>query len=259
MSTHMKKLFLLYSGIVLLSIWGGIGTAVAAGMIEAVFNPANFSNPLDINNPYWFLVPGTTFTYRSVGVGQCEVNDVEVTDVTVLVAGVNTRQVHDQVWEDDNCNGGRDFLSEDTLDWYAQDNDGNVWYLGEATAEYCDRDQPQIACSTEGSWMAGVDGATPGFAMLANPTPGTFYRQEFLAGEAEDMAKVLRTNATVVLIFDNAIDLDHYTGCLKTKEWSALERGAVENKYYCPGVGLVLINGLKSQTVRTELVEISGP
>ncbi len=136
---------------------------------------------------------------------------------------------------------------------------GNVWYLGEDTAEYCDRDHPDVVCSTEGSWTTGVDGATPGFLMLADPTPGTSYPQEFLAGEAEDMAKVLRTNAAVSLTFDNTIDPDEYTGCLKTKEWSPLERGTVENKYYCPGVGLVLTRELKSGTVREELVNVSGP
>lgn len=257
MSTHIKKLFLLCSGMILLGVSGG--TAVAGGRVEAIFDPANFSNPIDIDNPYWPLVPGTTFTYRSVGHGECQVNDVQVTGVTPVIAGVMTRQVHDQVWEDDDCDGGRDFQSENTLDWYAQDDDGNVWYLGEDTAEYCDRDHPDVVCSTEGSWTTGVDGATPGFLMLADPTPGTSYPQEFLAGEAEDMAKVLRTNAAVSLTFDNTIDPDEYTGCLKTKEWSPLERGTVENKYYCPGVGLVLTRELKSGTVREELVNVSGP
>ncbi len=257
MNTPIRKLFLLCSVMFLLSISGG--ATLAGGRIEAVFNPANFLDPTNINNPYWFLVPGTTFTYRSVGGGECQVNDVKVTNVTVQINGIETRQVHDQVWEDDDCDGGRDFRSEDTLDWYAQDNDGNVWYMGEDTKEYCDRANPQLVCSTEGSWTAGINGATPGFIMLANPTPGVSYRQEMLEGEAEDMAKILRTNATVSLTFDNAIDPDEYTDCLKIKEWTPLERGVVANKYYCPNVGLILDIDLKSQTVRTELVGVSRP
>ena len=257
MSAPMKMLFFLCSVMILLGISGM--TVAAGGTIEPDFNPVDFSNPLDINNPFFPLVPGTTFTYRSVGADECQVNDVQVTDVTPVIDGVMTRQVHDEVWEDDDCDGGRDFLSEDTLDWYAQDDDRNVWYLGEDTASYCDRDHPAMVCSTEGSWTAGVDGAEPGFVMLADPTPGTSYSQEYLEGEAEDMAKILRTNATVDLTFENQINPDEYMGCLKTKEWSPLERGAIEHKYYYPGVGLLLINELQSGTVRTELVNISGP
>jgi hypothetical protein len=257
MRTPMKTLLVLGSGVFLLGLSGG--TARAGGTIEPVFDAANFSNPTVIDNPYWPLVPGTTFTYHSVAKDECQVNDITVTDVTPLIAGIMTRQVHDQVFEDDDCDGGRDFLSEDTLDWYAQDDDGNVWYMGEDTAEYCDRNDPNKVCSTEGSWTAGVDGAEPGFVMLADPTPGTSYSQEYLEGEAEDMAKILRTDAPVSLIFNNELDQDEYPGCLKTKEWSPLEAGAVEHKYYYPGVGLVLINELQGGTVRTELVNISGP
>jgi hypothetical protein len=257
MSTHIHSLLVLGSGMVLVSLAGR--PAAAGGMLEPVFNPANFSSPTTIDNPYWPLVPGTTFTYHSLADDECEVNDVHVTDATPIIAGILTREVHDEVWEDDDCDGGRDFRAEDTLDRYAQDDEGNVWYMGEDTAEYCDRDHPDMVCSTEGSWEAGVDGALPGFVMLADPIPGISYPQEFLEGEAEDMAKVLRTNASVSLIFDNQIDPDDYEGCLKTKEWSPLEKGVVEHKFYCPGVGLVLIHELKSKTVREELVNLSGP
>jgi len=257
MNTYLHRLLVFCSGIILLSLSGG--TASAGGMLEPVFNPADFSNPTVIDNPYFPLVPGTIFTYRSITEDECEVNDVTVTNVTPVIAGILTREVHDEVWLDDDCDGGRDFRSEDTLDRYAQDDEGNVWYMGEDTAEYCDRDEPNLVCSTEGSWEAGVDGGEAGFLMLADRTPGTSYPQEFLEGEAEDMAKVLRTDAAVSLTFDNQIDPDDYEGCLKTKEWSPLETGVVEHKYYCPGVGLVLINELKSKTVRVELVNIAAP
>jgi hypothetical protein len=251
----LKPLSLLGAALLLSGLLGG--AARAGGRIDIPFDAANFSDPTNIDNPYFFLVEGTTFVYRSMAEDECEVNDVAVTAVTPLIAGVTTREVHDQVWADDDCDGGRDFLAEDTLDWYAQDDDGNVWYLGEDTKEYCDRDHPAMVCSTEGSWTGGVDGE-PGIVMLANPTPGTSYQQEF-ADEAQDMAKVLRINAEVVLTFDNAIDPDEYDGCLKTKEWSPLERGVVEHKYYCPGSGLLLINEFPGGTVRTELVDVVGP
>ena len=261
MKPTLNTLTVLAGGILVFGLAGS--TAYAGGSLEPVFDPANFPSPPnlnDIDNPYWPLVPGTTFTYRSVADDECQVNDVTVTDVTPVIDGIVTREVHDQVFEDDNCDGSRDFLSEDTLDRYAQDNDGNVWYLGEDTAEYCDRSQPNMVCSTEGSWTAGVEGAEPGYVMLADPTtPGLSYPQEYLEGEAEDMAKILRTDAPVSLVFDNQLDQDEYPSCLKTKEWSPLEHGAIEHKYYYPGVGLVLINELQGGTVRTELVGISGP
>jgi len=82
------------------------------------------------------------------------VNPVHVTDVTPLIAGVMARQVHDPVYEDDDCDGGQDFLSEDTLDWLARDMDDNIWYFREHTKESCNREQPDMVCSTEVSVVA---------------------------------------------------------------------------------------------------------
>jgi len=146
--------------------------------------------------------------------------------------------VHD--WE--TVNGE---LSEDTYDWYAQDNNGNVWYFGEDTTEYLD----DGTTSKEGSWEAGVDGAEPGIVMLAEPIPGTSYRQEYYEGNAEDMGKVLRLNARV------AVEYGDFDDCLKTKEWTSLDPGVIEHKYYAPGVGLVLVKELKGTTVRVELID----
>jgi hypothetical protein len=253
MNTQVKC-FALLGTVILLS--GADTVAYAGSQIDTSFESANFSaNSAVIDNHYWPLPEGTTFFYRSVGKDGCQVNPVQVTDTTPEIAGVTTRQVHDQVYEDDDCDGGQDFLSEDTLDWYAQDRDGNIWYFGEDTKEYCNREQPDVVCSTEGSFVAGENGAAPGIVMLANPAPGDFYQQEF-AEDAQDMAKVLRLNADVTLTYPNQIDPDEYSECLVTKEWSPLETGAIEHKYYCPGTGLVLINELQGGTVRTELVDV---
>jgi hypothetical protein len=238
--------------------------AQAGGLVTISFHADNFSSPLTIDNPYWPLVKGTAFVYRSVSEDECEVNDVEVTSKTKLIAGVRTREIHDRVWADDDCDGGRDVLLENTLDWYAQDDDGNIWYFGELTGEATDTCVPINPgdCNSAGSWTAGEDvagvgsPAEAGIIILANPTPGDVYQQEFYAGEAEDLGQVLQLDATVSLALDNTLATDAYADCLKTKEWSPLERGAIEHKYYCPGVGLVLIEALKGKTVRTELVDI---
>ena len=256
MNTHGKRLTGLVT-VILLFDTGAV--AYAGGKVDTTFNKINFSanSSATIDNPYWPLPAGTTFTFRTVAKDGCQVNPVEITDVTPVIDGITTRQVHDQVFEDDNCNGSRDFLSEDTLDWYAQDTAGNIWYFGEDTKEYCNRDHPDVVCSTEGSFLAGVNGAAPGIIMLANPSPGDSYQQEFAEG-AQDMAKVLRLNADVTLTFPNQIDPDEYSGCLVTKEWSPLEPGAIEHKYYCPGTGKgLLLDDEFHPATHTELVDIT--
>jgi hypothetical protein len=148
--------------------------------------------------------------------------------------GVKCREIADKVYVDG-------FLEEDTLDWFAQDELGNVWYFGEDTREL---DQAGNVVSTEGSWEAGVDGALPGILMEARPRVGDTYRQEFYPGVAEDMATVLALNKTVKVPFGTFRD------CLQTKEFTPLEPGQFESKYYAYGVGFirsVLVKGGKEE------------
>jgi hypothetical protein len=200
----------------------------------------------------------------------CEINYVWVKDSAgPVIQTLPTREVQDWVYADDNCDGQIDtvedeetglpvpVLLENTLDWYAQDTAGNLWYMGEHTEEYSCTSSPEPGCtSLEGTWSANIqEGSLPGIIMLADPSNGDFYQQEYDADNAEDMAKVLRLNARVELTFDHTATLeDEYEGCLKTKEWSPLEIGVVEHKYYCDGLFL-LGNELQGGTVRTELVD----
>lgn len=236
---------MLLSAVILLGFSIGV---VQAGPCELPdFESDNFSNPTIINNPYWPLVPGTTFVYEPVPNEDNVVNTITVTDgiktITVDGESIDCRVVYDVETVDG-------VLTEETYDWYAQDNAGNIWYCGEDTLEYL----PEGGTSTEGSWEAGVDGALPGYLILAEPRPGICYQQEYYEDVAEDRAKVLRLNAKVSLETD-----DFFEDCLATKEWSQLEPGNVEHKYYAEGVGLVLIEELKEKSVRVELVEIIEP
>jgi hypothetical protein len=243
--------------------------AKAGGRIDIPFDAQNFTHSLDIDNPYFPLVPGTTFVYRTASGNDCEVDDFEVTSKTKMIAGVVTREIHDRVWEDVDCNGTRGALLEDTLDWHAQDDAGNVWYFGEFTNQATPGcTPPGQVCDTSGSFEAGADvagigtDAKAGIIMLAHPRPGDSYTQEFYEGEAEDQGKVMRLNAKVSLTLDNEIDPDKYTRCLDTKETSPLERGVVEHKVYCKGIngtdaGVVLIKEHHGKTVRTELVDVT--
>jgi hypothetical protein len=242
----MKKLAICLSSIIAVVMLLGFSIGVVqAGPCELPdFASASFSDPLIINNPYWSLVPGTTFVYKPVPNEDDVVNTITVTsDTKTITVGDKTIKAV-VVYDVETVDG---LNSEETLDWYAQDNEGNVWYLGEDTKAY---DEPGlISFSTEGSWEAGVDGALPGYVMLADPRQGISYQQEYYEDEAEDRAKVLRLNATVTL--ENGVS---YENCLVTKEWTPVEPGNVEHKYYKEGVGLVLIEELKGKTVRVEPV-----
>jgi hypothetical protein len=171
-----------------------------------------------IDNPYWPLAPGTHWSFRS----QEERTETTVTPDHRLVMDVSTVVVHDQVFN------GSD-LVEDTFDWYAQDAAGNVWYLGEDTTSY--EDNP--AGDHAGSWEAGVAGAQPGVVMLADPLPGDVYRQEFKAGEAEDIAMVRRLGAKL------KVPAGSYGDVLVTEEWTPLEPDIIELKYYAKGIGVI--------------------
>lgn len=137
-------------------------------------------------------------------------------------------------------------IVEDAYDWFAQDKDGNVWYMGEDSKEYEDG---QVV-STEGSWEANVDGAKPSIIMEADPQVGDSYRQEYYKGEAEDMGEVVSLNESVTVPYGT------YDNCLQTKEWTPLEPDVLEYKYYAPDVGPVLEVSVDSGE-RVELVDIS--
>jgi len=225
-------------------------TSASAALLQIPFDPANFTPGQAIDNLYLPFIPGTDFVYSSQTQDGCEVELVSVTaqtksDFPGQYGSIVATAVRDRSWLDAGCSG--DFtLSEDTIDWYAQDNQGNVWYMGEATTAW---DDPAQCPSTTGSWEAGVNGAEPGIVMLANPGAGLAYQQEFLQDVAENRAQVLRTHARV------STQAGTFEDCVVTKEWSPLERGAIEHKSYCPdGGGLVLIEEFKGGVVRTELI-----
>ena len=204
--------------------------------------PDAFASAVD--NPLLPLVPGTTRVYESESDEGVEETVVQVTHDTKVILGVTATVVRDRVYLDGD-------LIEDTFDWFAQDSDGNVWYLGEDSCEF----EEGECVSTEGSWEAGVDGAEAGIVMWADPGAhvGKTYRQEFYEGEAEDMAKVLRLNVSVDVPYGS------FTACLETMDWSPLEPGAREHKLYCPGIGLVLEVSPSGGRSRNELTEVTGP
>jgi hypothetical protein len=195
----------------------------------------------EIDNRWWPMEPGTRWTYRELDEEGKELRVVvTVSSETKEIAnGVVARIVRDTVTEDGE-------LVEDTFDWYAQDGDGNVWYLGEETAEFEDGE----VASTEGSFEAGVDGALPGIAIPGEPEPGLRYRQEYYEGEAEDNGEILGTNEQA------QVPAGLYREALLTKDTTALEPDVLEYKLYAPGIGPVLALGISGGSGREELVEM---
>jgi len=230
--------------------------AVAGGgaPIQPEFRLVNFHAPLVIDNIFSPMQPGTGAVFHELEDGECKVNDVVVTAAVKrhfhgAYAGLAARAVSDKVWADPACDGKRGTLLEDTIDWFGQDNGGNVWYFGENTIEYLfdDAGHP-IGATREGSWQAGTDGARAGIVMFEHPVAGTFYRQEFSAGVADDAALIEKVDVRI------ATPLGRFRECIKTRETTALSPGDVEYKLYCKNIGLVRV---ESPTVHggAELVQ----
>jgi hypothetical protein len=215
--------------------WTGTG-ALPQSSEKVTLDPADFTT--DIDNAYWPMASGSTWVYRETDQqGVAQRVDVTVTDETKMVMGIEARVIHDVVTQ----NGQ---VVEDTLDWYAQDKAGNVWYLGEDTKEY----ENGKVVSTEGSWEAGVDGAQPGIIMPAQPEPGVTYRQEYYSGQAEDAAAILSATEWVQVTFGS------FRHVLLTKDFTPLQPEILEYKFYARDVGPVLVLGVSGGATREELV-----
>ena len=209
-----------------------------------LIDPANFTHSTVIDNPYFPLPLGMTFVYEGTVTEEpsgFEHVDFIVTHATRVILGVTCVEVHDKR----QLNGK---LLEDTRDWFAQDDAGNVWYFGENTTLIDERGLP---IDLSGTWTAGEGGAQPGIIMEAHPAIGDFYRQEFLLGEAEDLAEVSSLTETVNVPYPPGTFHD----CLKTTESAPIAPGDVSPKFYYPGVGNLLTvepNGDRSELIRIE-------
>ncbi|MGZ4307882.1 MAG: hypothetical protein ACXVRG_00870 [Gaiellaceae bacterium] len=182
-----------------------------------------------VTNPWFPLLPHSSWVYSGVKDGKPSRDVVSITGRTRTIDGARCIAVADKLYL-----GGK--LEERTTDWYTQDRHGNVWYYGENTAELYPSGKVK---TTEGSWTAGVNGAEPGIFMYASPKVGQSAWQEYLKGQAADHFQVLRLGAHVSVPYRTT------GGALLTKEWTPLEPGVLDHKFYVRGVGTVL-----EQTVR---------
>jgi hypothetical protein len=192
----------------------------------------------NVTNAWFPLQMGSVYRYRGVKDGEPSREVMTVTHRRRTIDGARCVVVADLLYL-------RGKLEERTRDYYTQDADGNVWYFGEDTAEL---DAKGRAKTREGTWHAGVDGAKPGIFMYAHPSVGQSARQEYLKGQAEDHFQVLRRDVAVRVPFKA------FPGALLTKEWTPLEPGVIDHKYYARGIGTVLEQTVKGGDERNELV-----
>ena len=218
-----------------------IGNAIEASSSYApVLDPANFVSVID--NPYFPLPVGRTLVYQGVKEGQTQIDTVTVTNQTKVILGITTTVVSDVATHDGT-------VLERTFDYYAQDKQGTVWYLGEDTTSFRANGRPD----TSGSFQAGVRGAQPGIIMEANPQIPDAYRQEFLPGEAEDTAWVVELGGTVTVPYGKL------RNTLVTLEATRIEPGSYDQKIYAPGIGIVQELALTGTPESAALVSVSGP
>jgi hypothetical protein len=204
-----------------------------------VLDPASFVTAID--NPYFPLPVGRTLVYTGVKDGQTQTDTVTVTDQKKTILGITATVVSDIATHDGT-------VLEKTFDFYAQDAEGNVWYLGEDTTHFL----PNGKADTSGSFLAGVDGAQPGIIMEANPQIPDAYRQECYAGQAEDTAWVVSTRGSVSVPYGKVRNV------LTTLESTRLEPGAYDEKIYAPGIGIVSEQSLTGPNEFAQLVSVSG-
>jgi hypothetical protein len=208
---------------------GATGVAAVAGAgTPPKIDPGSFGSSVD--NPWFPLRPGTTYVYRGVKDGKRAKDVLTVTHKKKRILGVRTTVVHDRLY----LNGK---LAEKTTDWYAQTRRGDVVYFGEATTAL---DRHGRLTDTEGSWQAGFDGARAGIFMPARPKVGQEFQQEFYRGHAEDHFRVVVKAGPF----------------MRTREWTPLEPGVIDAKYYVRGVGTVREAAVKGGDEHLDLVSV---
>jgi hypothetical protein len=212
---------------------GGSQAPAALAAIRTAFDPRDFgADSATVTNQWMPWITGTRTMHKGSFKGIPQVVQALVSDQTKVIDGVTSRMVDDK----DIDNGQ---MVEETSDYYAQDRQGNVWYMGEMTTHYV---EGQLTDHAD-TWFAGQKGALPGIIMYADPHTQLgkpAYQQEYAPNYAEDMGQVKAFNQSV------CVPLKCFGNALQIEEHSRLDPGILEEKYYVAGLGLirsVIVNG----------------
>ena len=211
------------------------------------FDPSNFDSSTEITNKWMPMQPGTQWVYEGTAVDEEGNNfarriEFTITDLTKEINGVRTVVA----WIVDYNN---DEVIEKEVAFYAQDNDSNVWYLGEHPEEFADGkfvDAP--------TWIAGLEDARAGIKMMAEPQVGTakYFQGWGPAVEWSDYGRIEKMGR------EPCVPVDCYKDVLVIAEASLKEAGAAQFKYYVPNVGEVRVNwgGQDATQEALELVKL---
>lgn len=206
------------------------------------FNVANFANSTDINNQWMPMKPGTKWVYEGKALDDSGTNidrriEFTVTDLTKEIDGVRTVVG----WIEDLNNGE---VNEKEIAFYAQDNSGNVWYFGEHPEDY--QDGSFIEAPT---WIAGFQNSMPGIEMMANPHVGLpdIYQGWGPAVDWSDFAHVDQMGQ------ESCVPVDCYKDVLVNAEANLTEQGAIQLKYFAPGVGEIRVGWRGNDETKEEL------
>lgn len=204
--------------------------ALAADPTLPPFDPANFATSMA--NPYFPLQLGQSHAFT--GTREAEGKTIVETAVMSVVGagpeilGVTTMVLLDEAFDDG-------LIVERTFDYFAADEDGNVWYFGEDVTNFRYDDAGKLTgTDSESAWRAGVNDALPGIIMPAAPAVGlSLYQEHAPAEEAMDYAEFLSLDAEVTG------PAGTFTGVIKTFEGSTSDPELREFKYWAAGYGLI--------------------
>ena len=206
-----------------------------------IFDHANFDDPTLIDNEWLPMTPGTRLVYEGTTNEDNELLRhqviITVTDLTKVIDGIKTLVS----WDQDFSEGE---LVEAELAFFAQDNDGNVWRMGEHPEEYENGvfvDAP--------TWMAGVNGATAGISMLSSPVVGMLSYAQGLSADVEffDRGRVWSVGE------ETCVEYDCFEDVLVIDEFNVEEVNAHQLKYFASGIGNILVDWSGDDETQEEL------
>jgi hypothetical protein len=219
-----------------------VNTEVSEQLYEA-YDRGNFNASTNIDNAWLPMQPGTQWRFEGVTVEDGELFSHEliftITDLVKEIDGVPTVVA----WIEDYSQGQ---LIEAEIAFYAQDDDGNVWYFGEYPEEY---ENGQFVGAP--TWIAGLEGSRPGIKMPFDPQLGTSSFSQGLSTSVgwTDRGQVYRMNQRTCVPFDC------YENAMIMDEFNVEEPGAIQLKYYAPGVGQIRV-GFRGDDLQPEMLEL---
>jgi hypothetical protein len=195
------------------------------GNSEAI-DPKAFNHPTRVDNKWLPMRPGMHWIYEGTAVedrGRMvpERIEITITDLTKTIGDVPTLVSYDLDYSDGE-------LVEAELAFYAQDDEGTVWLVGEYPEEYQDGRFMKAP-----AWLHGIEQARAGIIMKAMPKLGEQSYSEGW-GPAVDWAD---RGVVFQMGSRTTVRAGTYENVLVIKETARSEKDAFQLKYYAAGVG----------------------